>query len=578
MKTKIAVIAMLAISFGVKAQWNSTGNNLTTGSVTIQGGSVGEHFKRRFNYNGGGWARDLIEFENSLMSSGSFRVGSYGGSTDYVYTYLGYGNYGDIKNLRIYPNGNTTFGGDVGIGTTSPEAKLHIRKANTGQTSFLRLTNSNGAINDTADIDFSVTSAVNIPTARISAIRMATGALTDLTFSSYNAGLKERMRIDSNGNVGIGTTSPSVRLDISDNKEDYVSVIENSGVGNAKSTLWLKTKSTWTSSIPLKITKGTDDKAIFQVGANQIRIGEGTINQSDETFLLQGNFRLGNGGTYDDLVFKTGSAFSGTNGVFEIAPKTVPGSGIAKQTTYFKNAEHSSGKTIHNVVVDGKVGIGTNSPSEKLEIVDSNASLRIRSTNSANNSSLKLDWGINHGYHISYNPNTAVTYFDSKHNAISNTPYGDVLFRRNVDNVMKETFVIKGNSGHVGIGTVDPGAWKLAVNGNIRAKEIKVETGWSDFVFYDDYKLPTLEEVENHIKEKGHLKDIPSAKEVADNGIFLGEMDSKLLQKIEELTLYTIEQEKKIKALEKQVQENKKQNSKIKELEVLVQKLLKEKN
>ena len=198
---------------------------------------------------------------------------------------------------------------------------------------------------------------------------------------------------------------------------------------------------------------------------------------------------------------------------------------------------HGTNKVVMSVNRSGVVGIGTTSPSEKLEIVDSNASLRIRSTNLANNSSLKLDWGINHGYHISYNPNSAVTYFDSKHNAISNTPYGDVLFRRNVNNVMKETFVIKGNSGNVGIGTINPGVWKLAVNGNIRAKEIKVETGWSDFVFYEDYKLPTLEEVENHIKEKGHLKDIPSAKEVANNGIFLGEMDSKLLQKIEEINI-----------------------------------------
>ncbi|SFT96702.1 hypothetical protein SAMN04489724_3032 [Algoriphagus locisalis] len=95
--------------------------------------------------------------------------------------------------------------------------------------------------------------------------------------------------------------------------------------------------------------------------------------------------------------------------------------------------------------------------------------------------------------------------------------------------------------GNIGIGTTNPGSWKLAVNGQIRAKEIKVETSWSDFVFYDDYKLPTLNEVENHIKEKGHLKDIPSAKEVAENGIYLGEMDSKLLRKIEELTLYIID-------------------------------------
>jgi len=89
--------------------------------------------------------------------------------------------------------------------------------------------------------------------------------------------------------------------------------------------------------------------------------------------------------------------------------------------------------------------------------------------------------------------------------------------------------------------------WKLSVNGKIRTKEVKVETGWADFVFEDDYILPTLSEVENHINEKGHLKDIPSADEVAENGINIGEIQAKLLQKIEELTLYTIQQEKLIK-------------------------------
>ncbi|QLG46775.1 fibronectin type III domain-containing protein [Costertonia aggregata] len=101
--------------------------------------------------------------------------------------------------------------------------------------------------------------------------------------------------------------------------------------------------------------------------------------------------------------------------------------------------------------------------------------------------------------------------------------------------------------GNIGIGTDDPGTWKLAVNGNVRAKEVKVETGWSDYVFYKDYPLPTLEEVEKHIKEKGHLINIPSAKEVEQNGIRLGEMNKLLLEKIEELTLYTIKQEQKIK-------------------------------
>ncbi|WP_430906536.1 hypothetical protein [Maribacter sp. 2-571] len=108
------------------------------------------------------------------------------------------------------------------------------------------------------------------------------------------------------------------------------------------------------------------------------------------------------------------------------------------------------------------------------------------------------------------------------------------------------------DAGNVGIGTTDPGAdWKLAVNGKIRAKEIKVETGWADYVFEKDYPLPSLTEVEAHIAKKGHLINIPSAAEVETNGVELGEMNKLLLEKIEELTLYLIASEKKTLALQK---------------------------
>ncbi|MGS2765211.1 hypothetical protein [Sinomicrobium sp. M5D2P9] len=110
------------------------------------------------------------------------------------------------------------------------------------------------------------------------------------------------------------------------------------------------------------------------------------------------------------------------------------------------------------------------------------------------------------------------------------------------------------HNGNVGIGTITPDA-RLAVNGIIHGKEVKVDlNGWSDFVFEENYVLPTLEEVEQHIKEKGHLKDIPSTKEVEKNGIFLGEMDAKLLQKIEELTLYAIQQQKRMDIQQKQIE------------------------
>jgi hypothetical protein len=107
---------------------------------------------------------------------------------------------------------------------------------------------------------------------------------------------------------------------------------------------------------------------------------------------------------------------------------------------------------------------------------------------------------------------------------------------------------------NVGIGTINPDS-KLAVNGTIHSKEVKVDMqGWSDFVFKKEYKLPTLEEVEKHIAANGHLQNIPSEDEVLKNGINLGEMNAKLLQKIEELTLYSIQQNKKIEEQSKEIE------------------------
>jgi hypothetical protein len=108
--------------------------------------------------------------------------------------------------------------------------------------------------------------------------------------------------------------------------------------------------------------------------------------------------------------------------------------------------------------------------------------------------------------------------------------------------------------------TEDAGViYTLSVNGKIRATEVKVYTGWADFVFADDYQLKSLNDVEKFIQENKHLPDVPSEKEVTENGIFLGEMNATLLRKIEELTLYSIEMNKRIEKLEQENQALKKQ-------------------
>lgn len=110
-------------------------------------------------------------------------------------------------------------------------------------------------------------------------------------------------------------------------------------------------------------------------------------------------------------------------------------------------------------------------------------------------------------------------------------------------------------TGNVGIGYENFGTYKLAVNGSVRSMEVVVETGWADYVFDENYKLPSLSDVEKFIQQNKHLPNIPSAKEVEEKGLHLGDTQKKMMEKIEELTLYLIEKSKEIEALQKRVLE-----------------------
>ncbi len=110
------------------------------------------------------------------------------------------------------------------------------------------------------------------------------------------------------------------------------------------------------------------------------------------------------------------------------------------------------------------------------------------------------------------------------------------------------------SDGNVGIGVSEPNS-KLVVDGTIKAKEVIITTALTaDFVFADDYILRPLDEVEAFVNSNNHLPEVPSAKEMEDNGVGVAQMNQLLLQKVEELTLYMIAQQKQIDELKAKVQ------------------------
>lgn len=108
------------------------------------------------------------------------------------------------------------------------------------------------------------------------------------------------------------------------------------------------------------------------------------------------------------------------------------------------------------------------------------------------------------------------------------------------------------SNGNVGIGVPSP-VYKLEVCGTIRAKEVRVETGWCDYVFEKDYKLRTVDELDKYISENKHLPGIASASEVEKEGLNVGEMNKAMMEKIEELTLYVIQISKDNKRLQEEI-------------------------
>ncbi len=213
------------------------------------------------------------------------------------------------------------------------------------------------------------------------------------------------------------------------------------------------------------------------------------------------------------------------------------------------------------VSTNGNVGIGTSTPFAKLHVNSgaNNSYAAVLATSGEGNnlvvSSLTTQpvyskvFSLIHEFYDSNRKNGAINFYRGgaeEGGFLTFDTYGQERLRIN-------------EGGNVGIGTTNP-QYKLDVKGQIRATEVLVQSvdQFPDFVFDKDYSLPSLNEVENFIQDNGHLPGIPSAKEVKENGMSLVDMQVKLLQKVEELTLYSIRQQEEIKLLKEELDKLKK--------------------
>lgn len=200
---------------------------------------------------------------------------------------------------------------------------------------------------------------------------------------------------------------------------------------------------------------------------------------------------------------------------------------------------------------NGTLGLGINSPSAQLHttgsvrfagITNNNAQTRVLMSD--NNGNIYYRDANTLGWSYGGNPVAALNNIGTTSN------YPLPFITNNVERMRI------GANGNVGIGTtnIDNPDYKLYVHGSIRTRKVRVDQDvWADYVFEDSYPLQSLKEIEEFIQKNKHLPEVPSAAEVAKEGVDLGDNQVLLLKKIEELTLHLISQNKRIEQLENEL-------------------------
>ncbi len=399
---------------------------------------------------------------------------------------------------------------------------------------------------------------------------------------------QNRLVISSLGRVGIGTASPLEKLQVKG-----ASILANNSAINTDLYLNSVVAGSITDSGGWSVQSGIGGSAgstgsTWGIGATGNGLYFGFGNGSTSSSMLSGlqimanrnvllvpgsngNVGIGNNNPTYKLDLNCGASSSaikidGTNPTIAIKSTSVKainfGSDIA-----ISGAVGGAGFNPGNVILQGpggamgtfsgKVGIGTLTPDLAKFVVEGmygNTVAIFKGNSTGKGLSIVSDnpglffnsyWNNGHkamasGYAglVNFDPSTGNLYLGTS--ASQSTNAGDA--------VSAPARLLISKDGNVGIGLSNP-ANKLDVCGTIRGKEVRVETGWCDYVFADDYKLPSLYDVEKFVKENKHLPDVTAGKIIESEGLELGKTSSQMIKKIEELTLYVIELQKQVDAL-----------------------------
>lgn len=449
------------------------------------------------------------------------------------------------NSLDIY----NTNSGEVGIGINAPTSKLDVQASNP---SLIKMRNSS-TTNSSVNLDFS-------PYNWLHAWRLVAGSTgdpwsTNGQFYFANFYGIPIVTLTQEGNLGIGTSNPACRLDLSSNSIPLMQVKNTSTSGDRSSFIDIGSS---VSGHSWRIGMGSTGTSYSGLDQGQfiLRNNAGVVNF---TMAQNGYVGLGTISPAYNLDVVGQVRFKNSNGIFEFYPETGDfeiGNGTSGYSHIdFKGSSNLSqdfmgrliyydsegfrfisdkGTAAYNTMSfskDGKLGLGLLNPSARFEVI------------------LPVTSSPVSGIYIQSNG------FTNSTNAIASS-----FFK--VNDGASEFFRIDG-SGRVFIGNppintnYSTSLYRLFVKDGILTEKVKVAisstSDWSDYVFEKDYNLMPLDSVEQFIDSNGHLPNVPSAQCVVSEGIDLGKMDATLLQKIEELTLYVIDLNKEIIRLKEEL-------------------------